>query len=81
MCLEVKSSSGGGFHLSSGEWRLATSLHDAGEGDRFAVLVVRRSKHGGVPAGMDLLVDPVGLVDSGQLRQDVDGYQIAYRTL
>jgi hypothetical protein len=80
MCLEVKSSSGGGFHLSSGEWRLAMSLRDAGEGDRFAVLVVRRNKRGGVPAGMDLLVNPVDLVESGQLRRNVDGYQIDYRT-
>jgi hypothetical protein len=80
MCLEVKSSSGEGFHLSTGEWHLAERLHETGEGDRYAVLVVRRSKRGGLPAGMDLLVDPVGLVESGQLRQDVDGYQIAYRT-
>ena len=29
---------------------------------------------------MDLLADPVSLVASGQLRREVDGYRIAYRT-
>ena len=80
MCLEVKSSGGEGFHLSTAEWRMAKTLHDAGEGDRYAVLVVRRSRRGGLPASMDLLVDPVDLVESGQLRKDADGYQIAYRS-
>lgn len=59
---------------------LAQRLHDVGEGDRHTALVVRRSKHRGPPAGMDLLVDPVSLVLSGQLHQDVDGYEITYRT-
>jgi hypothetical protein len=79
-CLEVKSSSGEAFHLSSSEWSLAQRLHDAGEGDRYAVLAVRRAKRGGLPASMDLLVDPVLLFESGQLRRDVDGYKIAYRS-
>jgi hypothetical protein len=79
MCLEVKSSSDRGFHLSQGEWFLAQTLHDAGEGDRYAILVVRRSPRGGPPAGMDLLVDPVELVDSGRLRRDVDGYKLGYQ--
>jgi hypothetical protein len=78
--MEVKSSSGEGFHLSRGEWTLADRFHRAGEGDRYSVVVVRRSPRGGVPAAMDLLIDPVGLVAAGLLRQDVDGYQIAYRT-
>lgn len=80
MCLEVKSSGDGGFHLTSGEWALAKDLHDDDQGDRYAVLVVRRGKDGGVPASLDLLVNPVALVHSGQLRQEVDGYQIAYRS-
>lgn len=80
VCLEVKSSSGEGFHLSSSEWALAQRLHDDDEGDRYAVLAVRRGKRGGVPSIMDLLVDPVSLFESGQLRRDVDGYKIAYRT-
>ncbi len=81
VCLEVKSSSGEGFHLSSSEWSLAQRLHDAGEGDRYAVLVVRRSKRGGLPSTMDLLVDPVSLFESGRLRRDVDGFKIAYRSV
>jgi len=79
MCLEVKSSSRETFQLSSGEWSCARRFHDADEGDRYAVLVVRRSTRGGIPVGMDLLVDPVALVASGRLRQEVDGYRIAYR--
>jgi hypothetical protein len=78
--LEVKSSSGEGFHLSSSEWALAQRLHDDDEGNRYAVLAVLRSKGDGLPSTMDLLVDPVGLFESGQLRRDVDGYKIAYRT-
>jgi hypothetical protein len=80
MCLEVKSSSGEGFHLSSGEWALAQRLHDDGAGGHYAVLVVRRGRRGGVPTSMDLLVDPVSLVESGQLRQEIDGYKVAYRS-
>jgi hypothetical protein len=79
-CLEVKSSSSEGFHLSTSEWSLAQRLYDAEEGNRYAVLVVRRGKRGGLPTSMDLLVDPVRLVASGDLRRDVDGYKIAYRT-
>ena len=79
MCLEVKSSSGEGFLLSQSEWTRAAAFHEAGEGDRYAVLVVRRAKRGGVPSGMDLLADPVALVDAGMLRQEVDGYKLAYR--
>jgi hypothetical protein len=79
MCLEVKSSAGEGFNLSSAEWALARRFNDESEGNRYAVLVVRRSKRGGVPAGMDLLLNPVALVDGGQLRQEVDGYRMAYR--
>lgn len=80
ICLEVKSSGSEGFHLSAGEWSLAQRLHERDEGDRFAVLAVRRGKGGGLPASMDLLVDPVALFESGQLRRDVDGYKMAYRT-
>ncbi len=79
MCLEVKSSSGEGFLLSQSEWSRAAAFHEAGEGDRFAVLVVRRARRGGTPSGMDLLADPVALVDAGMLRQEVDGYKLAYR--
>jgi hypothetical protein len=59
---------------------LAEGLHTEGAGDRYAALVVRRAKAGGVPAAMDLLSDPVALVDAGHLRREADGYQIAYRT-
>ena len=79
ICLEVKSSGGEGFNLSSAEWATAQRFSDGSEGDRYAVLVVRRSKRGGLPAGMDLLLDPVALVGDGRLRQEVDGYRMAYR--
>ena len=79
MCLEVKSTGlQRGFHLSLGEWALAKQFHDAGHGHRYAVLAVRRSKQAGRPAGMDLLVDPVGLFEAGKLRRDVDGYVFSY---
>ena len=79
VCLEVKSSGGEGFHLSRNEWSVAEKLRGEGAGDRYAVLVVRRARGGGVPAGMDLLADPVALVEAGLLRSEPDGYQIAYR--
>ncbi|MDQ3636474.1 MAG: DUF3883 domain-containing protein, partial [Actinomycetota bacterium] len=79
VCLEVKSSGGEGFHLSRNEWSVAEKLRGEGAGDRYAVLVVRRAKGGGVPAAMDLLADPVTLVEAGLLRSEADGYQIAYR--
>lgn len=77
VCLEVKSASseGEGFLLSRGEWNEAERLR--GE---FAVLVVRRSKGGDPPAGMDLLPDPVKLWKAGDLQRDPDGYQITYHT-
>lgn len=78
MCLEVKSSGGGTFHLSTGEWSRAQTLHDLGLGDRYAVLVVVRSRGGGPPARMDLLPDPVGLVGAGHLARTADGYIVAY---
>ena len=73
MCLEVKSSGGKVFYLSRHEWSRAEQM-----GESYAVLVVRRSRRGGVPSGMDLLVDPCVLVGEGQLHQEVDGYQIRY---
>jgi len=79
MCVEVKRIGGEGFHPLSEEWRLAQRRRACGEGDRYAVLVVRRGKRSGVPEAMDLLVDPVALVGAGQLRQDVDGLQTACR--
>ncbi len=80
MCLEVKSSEGSRFHMSSGEWSVAKDFHDKGCGDQYAVLVVRRGTRAGVPVRMDLLVDPVALVASGHLRATVDGFQVAYGT-
>jgi hypothetical protein len=80
MCLEVKSSGSESFNLSAGEWAEAERYHDAGHTDLCAVLVVRRAADGGPPSRLDLLVDPVELVRTEQLRQDIDGYRIAYRT-
>ncbi|MDP9484284.1 MAG: DUF3883 domain-containing protein [Actinomycetota bacterium] len=79
VCLEVKSSGGGGFNLSRKEWSVAEKLSGEDAGDRYAMLVVRRAKGGGIPVAMDLLSDPVGLVETGRLRKDVDGYKISYQ--
>lgn len=79
VCLEVKSSGSESFHLSRKEWSIAEKLHFDGVGDWYAVLVVRRARAGGVPAAMDLLSDPVALVNAGHLLREADGYQIAYR--
>lgn len=79
VCLEVKSSDGEGFHLSRNEWSVAEKLSKDSAGDRYAVLVVRRAKAGGVPAAMDLLSDPVDLVDRGRLHKEENGNRIAYR--
>jgi hypothetical protein len=55
-----------------GEWRRA------GAGEPYAVLVVRRRARGGPPEALDLLMDPVHLVGSGQLTKVDDGYVIRY---
>jgi hypothetical protein len=79
MCLEVKSSGSATFHLTRGEWALAAQFHVEGIGERYAVLVVRRRDSGGVPSRLELLSDPVGLVDTGLLSKTDDGYELAYR--
>ncbi len=78
VCMEVKSSGGGGFHLSRHEWSTAERFHSGGAGDQYAVLVVLRSKGGGVPAALHLLSDPVSLKKSGRLQMQADGYQVVY---
>jgi len=78
VCLEVKSVGGSGFILSASEWARAEWLHNDGEGDRYAVLAVRRGKAAGTPIAMDLLVDPVDLFKTKKLRRDADGYKITY---
>jgi hypothetical protein len=78
--VEVKSTAGGAFHLSTGEWTCARRFHDADEGDRYAVLTITRNPKGGAPTSMDLLPDPVRLVDEGNLEQTVDGYRMRYTT-
>lgn len=80
ICLEVKSSGGEGFHLSRRQWSVAEEFHSKDVGDRYAVLVVRRSRAGGVPTAMDLLSDPVTLEADGHLHREADGYQITYTT-
>jgi hypothetical protein len=79
MCIEVKNSSDGSFHLSTGEWNRAEWFNSIGEGDRYAVLVVRRGTSGSTPQAMDLLVDPVALVGARVLAQTADGYKVSYR--
>lgn len=79
VCLEVKSTRDGTFHLSRNEWDRARWFHERGEGTRYAVLVVHRSRGGGPPKRLDLLADPVELVETGQLAKSDDGYELAYR--
>ena len=78
MCIEVKGTGGRDFHLSMGEWRLAKQMNVAGDGEAYAVLVVRRPAAGGAPEALDLLTDPVHLVESGQLVRADDGYIVTY---
>lgn len=80
MCLEVKSSPSGEFHLSAGEWKTASDFNETGAGMRYAVLVVRRSKTSGTPERLDLLLDPVTLCDEGLLSRREDGYVMRYRS-
>jgi hypothetical protein len=79
MCLEVKSSSDGSFHMSAGEWNRADWFRYQGDGAAYAVLVVQRSGGAGAPARLDLLADPVHLVESEQLSKRDDGYILGYR--
>lgn len=77
-CLEVKSTGDGGFHLTASEWKRASLLHARGVGDRYSILAVRRGKTRAVPVSMDLLTDPVGLIEAGLLVQEPDGYEMTY---
>jgi Protein NO VEIN, C-terminal len=79
LCLEVKSTSGGTFHLSRGEWEQAKRLKEQGEGPKYAILVVHRGNGSGPPKRLDLLPNPVYLVDAGQLTKRDDSYELAYR--
>jgi len=79
LCVEVKSTHDGTFHLSRNEWERAEWFHEQGEGQRYAVLVVHRSAGGEPPKRLDLLPDPVHLVNTGQLAKKDDGYELGYR--
>ncbi len=48
------------------------------EGDAYAVLVVRRGAGGAVPIRLDLLRDPVRLVESKRLTKEEDTYRVRY---
>lgn len=79
IALEVKSSTDGGFYLSSAEWRRAQELRATpGNPASYAVLVVRRAKGNAPPSAMDLLVDPYLLHDQQLLTLDTDTYQVRY---
>lgn len=78
LCLEVKSSSTRRFHLSRSEWERATWFADEGMGRAYVVGIVNRGAIGAPPKGIDLLVDPVKLVEDGALEQAVDGYELGY---
>jgi hypothetical protein len=74
MCREVKSSADGTFHFSAGEWERATQFRDAGRGDTYSVLVIRRrSGRAPVPERLDLLVDPVTQCEQGSTTRQDEG--------
>ncbi|MEJ7786405.1 MAG: hypothetical protein WKF96_16500, partial [Solirubrobacteraceae bacterium] len=79
VCLEVKSTRDGRFHLSRHEWRRATWFHEQGKGERYVVLVVHRSSGAEPPKRMDILADPVHLVATDQIAKIDDGYELSYR--
>lgn len=80
VCLEVKSTRDGTFHLSRNEWERALWFHnERGEGDRYVVLVVHRAAAAGPPLRIDILADPVRLVDEKRLAKVDDGYELSYR--
>ena len=80
LCLEVKSTRDGTFHLTRGEWERAAGFHEQGKGERYAILVVHRSSGSDPPKRLDLLPDPVHLVKTGQLTRKDDGYELSYQT-
>jgi len=79
VCLEVKSTRDGTFHLSRHEWGRATWFHERGEGERYVVLVVHRSSGSEPPQRIDILADPVHLAATEQIAKIVDGYEFSYR--
>lgn len=80
MALEVKSSSGS-FYFSSGEWKCAERMRATDATDAaYAVLAVRRGSGTDAPVAMDLLIDPVHLVETEQIARDVDTYRMRYKT-
>ena len=68
----------GSFHLTATECARACWMGESGVGQRYSILAVRRGRARGVPASMDLLDDPVNLVEIGQLTQMPDGYVMTY---
>jgi hypothetical protein len=79
VCMEVKSTRDGTFHLSRNEWGRALWFHERGEGERYVVLVVHRSPGSAPPQRMDILADPVHLVETKQISKVDDGYELSYR--
>ena len=80
MALEVKSASGS-FYFSSGEWAVAERMRATDEARAaYAVLAVHPRRAGSdAPDGMDLLIDPVHLCESEQIRREDDTYRMRYR--
>lgn len=70
--LEVKSTKGRSALISTHEWDEAARL-----GDAYAVLLVIRDKTG-EPDAIELLPNPVALLDAGLLTLTPDGYELAY---
>lgn len=79
VCLEVKSTRDGTFHLSRHEWGRAAWFHKRGEGERYVVLVVNRSSGSEPPQRIDILADLVHLAATEQIAKIEDGYELSYR--
>jgi hypothetical protein len=63
------------------EWKCAERLRATDATDAaYAVLAVRRGSGTDAPVAMDLLIDPVHLVETEQIARDVDTYRMRYKT-
>lgn len=79
VCLEVKSTRDGTFHMSRHEWERATWFHERGEGERYVVLVVHRSSGSEPPQRLDIIANPVHLATTKEIAKIDDGYEFSYR--
>ena len=80
LCLEVKSTSDGTFHLSRGEWERAEWFKAKARvrSTRSSSCTARAAPVR--PKRLDLLPNPVHLVETGQLTKRDDSYELAYKS-